>query len=267
MLALFAIVVMQQARLAHRNDADASGMAAVNSEVEWSRIRASTFQMTVIISRGNGVQGICGLASLVNEGPKQFILTHNHWGFSAQDLVGVELRNEANGSRLLLDGATFRSLICYRDKGTMILEAPEPLLSIVPAALGDTARATVGDMVWLAANNPGSAGATRLVAARIEAIDREKAPGRVLLRVPEQAGVTLGDSGGGVWFNGKLIGNLWSIVAAQADEVGPYGSQLRLSNVVFAALQPLCSPVDGIRDFPQHSESAKSVRAIEQFNH
>jgi hypothetical protein len=191
---------------------------AAGAEMQ-AQVLASTLQIEIYDAGQAGADGIeqrgaRGLATLVEQGGQPYIVTHNHWSLPPERVNSVELRDAAGKLLLVLDGAAFRSLVVYQDAGTMLLAAPPELRGVVPARRGDRSLPSAGDVVSLATRGNGSGIA--VVTARVERVDGGVAPARLHLRGPDGA-VLPGDSGGGVWLDGKLAGNLWSIGVAQSQ--------------------------------------------------
>lgn len=227
------------------------------SEVDSRRLAAnveqqllsSTIQMSMVMvdnnSSGGGGSAVYawrGLGTLVKYGRSQFILTHGHWPIASPQLIAVELRNSSGERLQLFDADAFLNLLHYHDRGTMIVQVSQELVGVKPAILGNISDVATGATVWLTAYDPGAISTVRVVRAHVEAVDLKAVPGRLRLRGPHTAGVALGDSGGGVWLDGKLVGNLWSIVAGKRAGlcwIWSACNDVTLSNQLFAATGPL----------------------------
>lgn len=213
------------------------------SAEEEAAILASTVQIAMYeyaLEEGGAEPGSRGLGTLVDYGGKQVIVTHDHWEHLTPNLHEVELRDAAGQLLLTLDAMHFRALIRYRDGGTMLLQAPDGLAGIAAAAL--SAPPAVDDTVTFARRSPQS-GRTALegVVARVTDVESGSGPARLKLRSADGSTVIPGDSGGGVWVNGRLAGNMWAAGVKEqrffwSDWFG--GSSREASDLAIAALQP-----------------------------
>jgi len=112
-----------------------------------------------------------GLGTLVQMGDQVVVVTHDHWGELLDTAVTAQFYN-ANGVLLAeISGADFRNLLHYRDQSG-------------------------NEMVEVVAANV------------ISVTEREGVPA-YLLQTADGTPVLPGDSGGGVWSDGQLVGNLW----------------------------------------------------------
>lgn len=187
-----------------------------------------------------------GLATLVQYGDHQFLMTHNHWSISTEELKSVVLRNAAGELLMELDGSTFLSLVRYHDAGTMLLAAPPQLPGVIPAPLGDGAVLTAGDDLMLATHDADQGNIVNISTAEVKLVETTGFPRQLRLQGQKTA-VARGDSGGGVWYEGKLVGNLWAIIETwdnspwswfvDTDEPRPTGT-------VLVAAQPLAGAVE-----------------------
>jgi len=214
------------------------------SAAEEAAVLASTLQIAMYEyaqEPGGPEPGSRGLGTLVAHDGETLIVTHDHWAHLTPTLHEVEIRNAAGHLLLTLDAAAFRALIAYRDGGTMVLRAPAGLEGLVAAELG--APAGEGDVVWFARREPLSGRkAVEVVAAAVTAVESAALPATVRLRNLDGSAIVPGDSGGGVWANGRLVGNLW---AASLTKKRTFWSELfggdeaEPSDLAIAALQPL----------------------------
>ncbi len=167
-----------------------------------------------------------GLGTLVSDHGELLLITHDHWG--ALDHLGAVQFLNANGDPLLeMHGETFKSLIRYQDNGTMILGRTAAgnlsyylpaLISIsrsnsnrrvVPAELGrDEEIHPTSSLVVVRKGRDGS-NEVELLDVSVEAIGEQW--GRLVyqLRCAQGDDLRPGDSGGGLWLRGRLVGNMW----------------------------------------------------------
>lgn len=207
-------------------------------------ILASTLQIAMFEhaqQAGDAEAGSRGLGTVVAHNGQLLIVTHDHWSRLTPGLHEVELRDASGQLLLTLDAHAFRALIVYRDGGTMVLQAPETpggLIPAKPSALGGG-----WDRVWFARRAAGSGDATvEVVAATVSGVEGAAAPARMHLRTADGSALLPGDSGGGVWSNGQLLGNVWAAGIQRtryfwSEWLG--GAATEPSNLVIAALHPL----------------------------
>jgi len=207
-------------------------------------ILASTLQIAMYEyaqEPGGPEPGSRGLGTLVAHDGETLIVTHDHWAHLTPTLHEVEIRNAAGHQLLTLDAAAFHALIAYRDGGTMVLRAPAGLDGLVAAGLG--APAVKGDAIWFARRDPASGRKTvEVIAAAVTAVEHGGGPASMRLRNLDGSAVVPGDSGGGVWANGRLVGNLWAAALTKKDTFWSDwfgGNQAEPSDLAVAALHPL----------------------------
>lgn len=181
-------------------------------DVTRRRVVGSTVEIVMYEEAAEGTEtevGSQGLGTLVSHDGDLFVVTHDHWSYLTASLKEVEFRNARGDFVLVLDAAAFQALIRYRDGGTMILQAPDGLTGVTPANAGAHNRIAAGDLLWLARYSRANGERWLEVApAVVEAVERDVRPPRLQLRMPDGHAAIPGDSGGGVWFNGQLVGNV-----------------------------------------------------------
>lgn len=167
-----------------------------------------------------------GLGSLIRIGKKILLVTHNHWGELLQDLTEIEVTNASGQPVKYMFGSEFKSLVVYEDGGTLVLKAPEELHSLVSASSGKGtgAEPTLGDRSHLAAGETVlvvyHTGKNRKDIGNLEAsvaeITQYEGLSALKLRSLNGQPILPGDSGGGIWYKGKLIGNMWATVQIES---------------------------------------------------
>ena len=213
------------------------------SERQASAILASTVQIAMFehaTEVGGSEAGSQGLGTVVAYGGERLILTHDHWGHLTPDLNEVEMRDAQGQLLLTLDAAACMALMVYRDGGTMVLRAPAELERLAASAPG--APAGEGDVVWFARRDAASGRATvEVAAATVTDVDGFGVPAGMRLRNLDGSAVIPGDSGGGVWAGGRLLGNLWAagVKERQALWATLFGESGEPSDLTIVALQPL----------------------------
>ncbi len=158
-----------------------------------------------------------GLGTLVRSGDAYHIITHNHWSLLEQ--VDFVKFYDANFTLLLeMSGAAFKALILQRDAGAMILQAPPELVeklnvpagAFQKASLAEGLKLESGDQVLVVHQKPGQEDDVAVLPAVIERrVDFQGLPA-FRLHAADGSALIQGDSGGGLWFNGYLVGNLWA---------------------------------------------------------
>jgi len=185
-----------------------------------------------------------GLGTVVQNGEQRFILTHNHWSIPRSKLSRVEFRNAVGDRLLMLDGAAFYALVYYVDEGTMLLNAPAGLDGVTAAGLGDGSLLSVGSTVWLATYADENGQGIKIETAEVKGVDGLAVPGRLILQGRKTA-VIFGDSGGGVWVDGKVVGNLWAIQVMGSKGRGGIEQQIPTGSIV-AGIQVLSGALKAV---------------------
>ncbi len=172
-----------------------------------------------------------GIGTVVNYGSHILIVTHDHWEWMDEELDRVELRNADNELLMDMSGGAFRNIIRYRDGGTLILEAPGILQSagIVPANLAPENKVVAGSRVYVAYRPLANRNQLDLRPVVVESIENNAGRSILNLRSLDGEGFVVGDSGGGAWFEGQLVGNLWMsvTVASVVQEKWFWGTRER----------------------------------------
>jgi hypothetical protein len=175
------------------------------------------------------VQRARGVGTVVSYGPRVLIITHDHWEWMNDALGRVEFRNANNVLLLEMSGEAFANIVRYRDGGTLVLDAPGILLSsgIVPASLNQESRIMAGSTVYVAYRPLENRDLLDLRAAVVESIGDDAGRSILNLRSLDGESFVVGDSGGGVWFDGQLMGNLWMslVVETVVQETRIWGTR------------------------------------------
>ena len=156
-----------------------------------------------------------GLGTVTHQGEEVVIVTHDHWSLLTPDLQRVQFHNAANELLLEVSGEQFYQLIRYQDGGTMVLTAPDALVSCLTAVpLGNSNIVGRHDMVYLTYRQPHSGEISVAVMLVKKETTYKGQPVFRLISLNNEY-VVDGNSGGGVLFNGKLIGNMWGTILEQ----------------------------------------------------
>lgn len=222
----------------------ASAKPLSNQEVNREAILAATLQIIIETrlkteAHPEGEQAIgIGLGTLVRSGGETLILTHNHWGEVLQSTSLVEFRDAGNNLLMRTLGAELLNLLRYEDEGTLILVAPSALLEVLLAAKAGSAgtvdQVPDGAVVQVAFRQPGN---QEMVTIQEAVVERSCLCSRVRgFRLRSLSGQPLqkGDSGGGVWYEGKLVGNNWiSVTADTPEEINAAGAVLQVGEITY----------------------------------
>ncbi len=149
-----------------------------------------------------------GLGSLVVWHGGTVIVTHNHWGTILSEAEYVQIMDAKGYLLYRLGMVDFLRLIIYRDPGTLVLAAPAGITSDIRLARADST--SVGDLVTLvhqAADNPDH---VEVLQAQVARSKNYKGQSVYMLKLANGAQIIPGDSGGGIWLDGKLVGNIWA---------------------------------------------------------
>jgi hypothetical protein len=188
-----------------------------------------------------------GLGSLVEKDGHAWIVTHNHWKDLLHDLCLVEFRDAENRLLLRLFGFEFKDLIIQSDAGTLILRAPEGLVeqmtesgALAVGVIGDSGDVRPGDVVQVAHRQPGRRDRVEVMEAVVESVVVYKGLPAFQLRSLDGQPVLIGDSGGGMWHEGRLVGNLWAtLTVPQPADGSAAGTQNPVATEVsYAAVYP-----------------------------
>jgi hypothetical protein len=179
-----------------------------------------------------------GLGTLVSSAGLIRIVTHNHWGV-IHNVEKVQVLASSGEKLLELSGSEFKKNLLYFDKGSMIFAVPHALSAMtapLAAGLNENPAYQVGDRVAVVRRNSKMERGIEVITAKIAAIKEQQIPVLVLDSRPGDE-LERGDSGGGVWYKGELVGNNWAIIVdektwEQAEVKSP------LSTTWFAAQLP-----------------------------
>lgn len=181
-------------------------------------IKNSTLLFVVESIQSTGVALGYGMGTLVQYQGELFMVSHNHWGVMLQDTNIVEIRDAQGKMIRQMYASEFKNLIIYQDAGTMVLRAPDGLAdSLTPARLDGAIHLKKGDIVQVAHRNYPNRDKVEILDAVVEDISVFMGEPVYTLRTPDGQTLHPGDSGGGVWHNGKLIANTWTVLATYSN--------------------------------------------------
>ena len=113
-----------------------------------------------------------------------------------------------------MSGAELLPLILYHDSGTFILKAPKELATsaLVTADLELFETLKPGDIVHVVHHPDGRENQITILTAEIVGQELFNGVKMLSLRSLNGQSIEPGDSGGGIWVNGHLAGNMWMTV-------------------------------------------------------
>lgn len=148
-----------------------------------------------------------GLGTVVISNGRYFLITHDHWSQLEADLGKVQFRS-AEGSLLLeMDLYRFKQLILSRNDGAMVLTAPAALQNLAISA--EKSGTTDDGEILLAHRQNG-----QVFLSPVELKEAGLKEGLDVWRLEGQT-VVSGDSGGGVWQNGRMAATMWTTVMTE----------------------------------------------------
>ena len=169
-----------------------------------------------------------GLGTLANWQGEPVIVTHNHWGALLAEAEFVHILDAQGEIVLELGGEDFRALIRYQDAGTLILTDPQCLrgaCSTTLAEIGDSQSIPPGETILIVHQALDGSVRVELMSAQVIALAQYKGLTVFKVRSLDGQAIQSGDSGGGMWHNGQLIGNLWGRFTEATGEAG-YAARL-----------------------------------------
>jgi hypothetical protein len=150
-----------------------------------------------------------GLGSMVAWQGRNVILTHNHWGEALEEADYVDILDSDGMLLCELGKDALLSLVLYSDPGTLVLYNPKgPWLP--SGNVAENENVENGDIVMIAHQDKANPGKVNIMQAKV--VNQRGKDGSIILGVAAENGTIIpGDSGGGIWLDGKLVGNTWAI--------------------------------------------------------
>lgn len=164
-----------------------------------------------------------GLGTFSSLNGETVIVTHNHWGAALLEAAFVRFYDAQERQLLELGGTAFRELIREQDAGTLILSSPQPLVAPHAkslATVGEVSKVTAGSILVIAHQDPKQNGKVALQEARVDSLTRYENLPAFRVRSLDGQAIISGDSGGGIWLDGQLVGNMWGRATENGGEVG-----------------------------------------------
>jgi hypothetical protein len=177
------------------------------TEAEKLQILSATVQVLVFPSEG--IEYERGIGTLFRYGSGTFILTHNHWSMLTV-AAKVEFRSYKNQLILTISGAEFLELVYYRDRGSLILKAPAALPSQGAVTISGFPELTEGEQLTLVHRNSSDHDQLDIMTVKVPRVITGKGTSALNIIPLNQEEIIPGDSGGGLWHDGQLVGNMWA---------------------------------------------------------
>jgi len=172
-----------------------------------------------------------GMGTLVSQNGETLLISHDHWRLFTSGTAPDSVQfHDANGTLLHeMAGADLLPLILFHDSGTFILRAPIALATKVSetAKMGYFETLSQGDVVHVVHHASGQNDQVVLLAAEVVGDEMFNGVPVLSLRSLDGTSIEPGDSGGGIWVNGHLAGNLWMTVREVRQSWWPFGNPVR----------------------------------------
>jgi hypothetical protein len=179
---------------------------ALSEEARSGQGNMSADQVRSAIGNGAGYYLAEGLGTVVNVNGLSVIVTHYHWGEFLMNADLVELL-DANGNKLAdLSLMEFKALALFIDNGTLILNIPAGV-NLQPIELLENTEVVQGMRLLVARRNRENGKTVELIEADVEGAENYKSQACWRLKTLGDEPIIPGDSGGGVFLKGKLVGN------------------------------------------------------------
>jgi len=154
-----------------------------------------------------------GLGTAVVQNGQTYIVTHDHWSLLNDELELVQIRDASGTLVAQMDGEEFGQRIQYRDGGTIVLSAPQALGQRIQTTSLDGAQSIEkGAVVQVVHRRRDGQGGVATVEATVQGIEFIDGVPTLKLRSANGHVIVPGDSGGGIWYEGELVGNMWMTV-------------------------------------------------------
>jgi hypothetical protein len=150
-----------------------------------------------------------GFGTMVLWQGQSVIVTHNHWGKMLEDAEYVKIQDAYGNFMIKIAIDEFTSLIRYSDPGTLVLDMPAGIAT-TGAEFGFVNQMATDDIVYVVRQDPEDSEKADVLQARVLNMKDYKGLTVVKLAILDNAILVPGDSGGGIWMNGRLVGNTWA---------------------------------------------------------
>ena len=195
-------------------------VGAITTE-DFVNVRQGTVQLVLFHSGGQTREtgsevvrtsvGQSGLGTVATYGKNTFLLTHDHWG-DLDTVIRAQILT-ADGQLVgEVAGDTFRDWVLYRDGGSLVLSIPVSLAltgGLRPAEIRAQTEVQIGDVLLVARQDPFAPGKVAFIRSTVVSLEPEAGLPAIHLRSLDGEPIVRGDSGGGIWLDGQVIGNNW----------------------------------------------------------
>ena len=190
------------------------------------------------IEDGRGYYMVHGLGTVVVTGDGALVVTHDHWGEEFESADVVEFRDASGRILQTITGLEFKMSILYHDSGTLVLVAPAGI-NLTPANLGDSHQVPLEEIVLITRQKPDDKRIIEVIEAKVKSPKFLEGREAWVLDTLNGDAVIPGDSGGGVWLGGKLVGNVWARHIALTIGIGPLPAKEKATRTFYAAQNPV----------------------------
>lgn len=157
-----------------------------------------------------------GLGSLIRNDGAMYLVTHNHWGNILRKGCVVAIYDVHGKLLKTMSASEFKGLISYQDAGSLILRVPlNWMVQAIPLSAGDPLEVEAGDIVLVAQWHGSKRKEVILVEAEVVSVIFYEGMPVYRLNLPEGHAFQGGDSGGGVWHKGKLVGITYATILVE----------------------------------------------------
>jgi len=154
-----------------------------------------------------------GVGSLIQYQGEILLVTHNHWR-TLEDATLVKFYDADNNLLKVIIKQRFVESIVYADAGTLILRPPQEVIDpLVPVSVEEIPQVAAGETVEIVYRENPTRETAAIKLAVVEEIDTYQDEPVFKLRSLDGQAIQPGDSGGGIWHDGCLVGNTWTVTA------------------------------------------------------
>lgn len=176
--------------------------------------------LQIVVFSADGATFEQGIGSMFHYAGETLILTHNHWT-KITDFAKVVIRSAQNVLLLEISGREFFTSVYYRDQGSIIIKAPAGLSLQSNADVASLPDLQVKDELVLVHQSKLEPGKLDVMLVQIQTPISDQGVSTYKINVQNGKKINPGDSGGGLWYNGQLVGNTWAYYhEADATQIG-----------------------------------------------
>jgi hypothetical protein len=154
-----------------------------------------------------------GVGSLIEYQGEILLVTHNHWSI-LQNATIVKFFDADNNLIKVITKDRFVKSIVYSDAGTLVLRPPQELIDqLAPVQIEAVPQVSAGEVVEVVYRQDPARETAAVLEATVEEVTVYEGQPVYKLHCPEGHTIQPGDSGGGIWHEGVLVGNNWTVTA------------------------------------------------------